>query len=77
VAWAWGINGVMSVLASVLAIVVAINWGFTAATVLALACYAGALAHAVLGRWPTEGADTAPAPGDAQAQAGSEPLAPA
>ena len=77
VAWAWGINGVMSVLASVLAIVVAINWGFTAATVLALACYAGALAHAVLGRWPAAGADTAPAPGDAQAQAGSEPLAPA
>ncbi len=32
VPWAWGINGIMSVLASVLAIAVAITWGFAAAT---------------------------------------------
>jgi hypothetical protein len=52
VAWAWGINGVTSVLGSVLAIFVAINWGFTLATLVAAACYAAAAAHARLGRWP-------------------------
>jgi hypothetical protein len=52
VPWAWGVNGLCSVLASVLAIAVAITWGFTVATLLALACYAAALAHAALGRWP-------------------------
>jgi hypothetical protein len=52
VAWAWGINGITSVLASVLAIVVAITLGFTAATLVAAACYAVAAAHAALGRWP-------------------------
>jgi hypothetical protein len=48
VPWAWGINGITSVLA----IAVAITWGFAAATILALACYLAALAHAALGRWP-------------------------
>lgn len=64
VAWAWGINGVASVLASVLAIAVAIMLGFTAATLLALACYLAALVHAAVGRWPAqEGArPAAPAP---------------
>jgi hypothetical protein len=52
VPWAWGINGVTSVLGSVLAIFVAINWGFTVATLLAAACYAAAAGHARLGRWP-------------------------
>ncbi|HVE69522.1 MAG TPA: hypothetical protein VNB64_13175 [Solirubrobacteraceae bacterium] len=55
VAWAWGINGITSVLASVLAVSVAIAWGFTVTTLLALAAYLGALAHAALGRWPAEG----------------------
>jgi hypothetical protein len=53
VAWAWGINGVASVLASVLSVAVAITWGFPAATLLACACYLVALAHAALGRWPS------------------------
>jgi hypothetical protein len=52
VPWAWGINGITSVLASVLAIAIAITWGFTAATLIALGCYLGALGHAALGRWP-------------------------
>ena len=52
VPWAWGINGISSVLASVLAVAVAINFGFAVATLVALACYLGALAHALLGRWP-------------------------
>jgi hypothetical protein len=54
VPWAWGINGVTSVLASVLAVFVAINWGFTVTTLLAAACYAVAAAHAALGAWPDE-----------------------
>ena len=61
VAWAWGINGIASVLASVLAITVAIMFGFTAATLLALACYLVALGHALWGRWPAAGEETAPA----------------
>ncbi len=39
VPWAWGINGVTSVVASVLALTVAINWGFAVTTLVALACY--------------------------------------
>jgi len=53
VPWAWGINGIASVVASVLGIAIAITWGFAAATLLALACYLAALAHAALGRWPS------------------------
>jgi hypothetical protein len=52
VAWAWGVNGVASVVASAGAITVAIAAGFPAATLVALACYAGALAHVVIGAWP-------------------------
>jgi Spermine/spermidine synthase domain len=56
VPWAWGINGIASVLASVLAVFVALNLGFTVTTLLALACYLVALADAVWGRWPGEDA---------------------
>ena len=52
VPWAWGVNGVTSVLASVLAVMVAITLGFTAVTLLALGCYLVALVHAARGRWP-------------------------
>ena len=52
VPWAWGVNGVASVLASVLAVFIAINFGFTVTTVLAGVWYLGALAHVRLGRWP-------------------------
>jgi hypothetical protein len=52
VPWAWAINGVTSVLASALAVAVAITAGFTVATLAAAAFYLAALAHAVLGRWP-------------------------
>jgi hypothetical protein len=52
VAWAWGVNGVASVVASAGAITVAIVAGFPTATLVALACYAGALAHVVIGAWP-------------------------
>jgi hypothetical protein len=56
VAWAWGINGVASVLASVLAVAVAITWGFPVTTLLACACYLVAFAHAASGRWPRKAA---------------------
>jgi hypothetical protein len=52
--WAWGLNGVMSVVASVLAVAVAISFGFTVTTLVALGCYAVALAHVLLGRWPAD-----------------------
>jgi hypothetical protein len=60
VPWAWGINGVTSVLASVLAVFVALNWGFTAATLLAAGCYAVAATHAAFGRWPEQPPKTQP-----------------
>jgi hypothetical protein len=53
-AWAWGVNGIASVLASVLAIIVAIYWGFTIATLLAALCYVAALVHTLLAPWPPE-----------------------
>jgi hypothetical protein len=52
VAWAWGVNGVLSVVGSVLAIMVAIVSGFAVATLVAMACYAVALASALLSSWP-------------------------
>ncbi len=52
VPWAWGINGVMSVLAPALAVVVALRFGFQVTTLLAGACYLGALVLAARGRWP-------------------------
>ena len=54
VPWAWGINGIASVVASVLAVAVAILWGFVVATLVALAGYAVALVLAVRGDWPAE-----------------------
>jgi hypothetical protein len=56
VPWAWGINGIASVLSSVLAIFVAISFGFAITTLVALVCYLAALAHALWAPWPeTEG----------------------
>jgi hypothetical protein len=52
VPWAWAINGITSVLASVLGVAIAITAGFTVATLVAGACYLAALAHAAWGRWP-------------------------
>ena len=64
VAYAWGVNGVASVLASVLGIALAIHFGYTAASLAAGACYAFALAHAALGRWsaPDDSAPVAAEP---------------
>jgi hypothetical protein len=42
VPWAWGVNGALSVVASVLAVLVAITWGFGVVLTLGTICYAGA-----------------------------------
>ena len=52
VPYAWGINGIASVLGSVLGVALAISFGFTVATLVASACYVVALVHAIVGRWP-------------------------
>ena len=52
VVWAWGVNGIASVLASAAAVAIAIVAGFPAATLAALSCYLVAFAHAAVGRWP-------------------------
>ena len=50
--YAWGINGIASVLASVLGVVVAMLYGFTVAGLVAALCYGAALVHAFVGDWP-------------------------
>jgi hypothetical protein len=50
--WAWGVNGVASVLAAALGVFIAINWGFAVTTLVGLAFYLVAIAHAAFGRWP-------------------------
>jgi hypothetical protein len=52
VPYAWGVNGVTSVFASVLGVTVAIYAGFAATTLLAAAFYLLALLHVVTGAWP-------------------------
>jgi hypothetical protein len=54
IAYAWGVNGVASVLASVLGIAIAVSFGFPAASLAALVCYAFALLHAMRGSWAAE-----------------------
>lgn len=51
IAYAWGVNGVASVLASVLGVAIAVNFGFPIASLAALACYGFALLHALRGEW--------------------------
>ena len=43
VAWAWGVNGFATVLASVLAVLIALHAGFSVLLVLAAGCYCAAL----------------------------------
>jgi hypothetical protein len=62
VAWAWGVNGIASVLASAAAVAIAIVAGFPAATLVALGCYLVALAHARFGRWPDDSPTSALTP---------------
>jgi hypothetical protein len=52
VPWAWAVNGIASVLASVAAVAIAITWGFTVVMLAATACYLVALADVRRGAWP-------------------------
>ena len=54
VPFAWGVNGVASVVGSVFAVLIALIFGFTAVALTAAACYGVALLHAALGRWPEQ-----------------------
>ena len=77
VPWAWAVNGLTSVLASALAVTIAITAGFTVATLASCACYVAALVHAARGRWPAASADSAPAADRAAGAAPAlQPLAP-
>jgi hypothetical protein len=57
VPYAWGVNGVASVLASVLGVAMAINFGFRVAALLAAVCYLGALVHVLADRWTADVAE--------------------
>jgi len=73
VAYAWGVNGVASVLASVLGVALAINFGFAITSLVAAACYLGALAHAAFGRWPDAAGTTVDVPARPEAAAPTAP----
>ena len=47
VPWAWGVNGCASVLASPLAMIIAMQWGFVLTVTAAAACYVVAACAAV------------------------------
>ncbi len=44
VAWAWGVNGATSVVASILAAILALSWGFSTVLAVGAVCYTGTLA---------------------------------
>ena len=46
VAWVWGVNGAVSVVASILAALLALSWGFSTVLATGAACYTGALVMA-------------------------------
>jgi hypothetical protein len=46
IAWAWGVNGAVSVVTSILAALMALSSGFSAVLALGASCYAGALVMA-------------------------------
>jgi hypothetical protein len=62
VAYAWAVNGLASVLASVLGVVTALFFGFRVTMLLAAACYLVALVHTLVGRWPVGTGDGSPGP---------------
>ncbi len=74
VPFAWGVNGIASVLASVLGVAIAINFGFVSASLVAAACYLWALLHAGVGRWAGDPPSGEPLAGRSEAtQEGGEP----
>jgi hypothetical protein len=53
VPWAWGVNGIASVMAAALSVFVAITWGYAITTLAAAVCYMVAMAEVALSRWPS------------------------
>ena len=51
VPYAWAVNGLASVVASVLGVAIALFAGFRATMLIAAVCYGAALLHAALGAW--------------------------
>jgi spermidine synthase len=49
IAWAWAVNGALSVIASILAALIALSWGFLTVLVLGAGCYLVALAMRPVG----------------------------
>jgi len=57
IAWAWGVNGAVSVATSILAALLALSFGFSAVLVTGAFCYLGALLMAAAIRIPPRGGD--------------------
>ena len=55
IAWAWGVNGAVSVVASILAALLALSFGFSAVLAVGAVCYVGALVMAGAIRVPPLG----------------------
>jgi hypothetical protein len=53
VPWAWGVNGIASVMASALAVFVAITWGYGVTALVAAVCYMVAMVEVAFGIWPS------------------------
>ena len=60
IAWGWGVNGAASVVASILAALLALSWGFSAVLAVGAACYAGAWVMASAIRIPLRGGAPSP-----------------
>ncbi|MGH7814688.1 MAG: hypothetical protein ACREQI_11890 [Candidatus Binataceae bacterium] len=54
VPYAFGVNGIASVVGSVFAVAAAINFGFAAVSIIAALCYLAALVQTALVSWPEE-----------------------
>jgi hypothetical protein len=52
IAWAWGVNGAVSVVASILAALLALSFGFSAVLAVGAACYVGAWVTVAASRVP-------------------------
>jgi len=60
VAWAWGMNGALSVLGATLAIFIAMNWGFRVTQLTASATYLVGLAALLVATKPQQKQRTLP-----------------
>ena len=61
VAWAWGMNGALSVLGATLAVFIAMNWGFSITLLCGAIVYALAALLVTGSSWSRPAASTPPA----------------